>query len=158
MEEVEIWEVYNGLRLIWLNIRFNVGKLLNNQLKLHDVNISFTLAIVNKSPTKLQQYCNLLVYRQTNSDGVDGGEEGIGLGYGDGLSGGGKHESWQTKRMHCYTHFLSMWTNFMSMAWMEVKTLVAPWTTHSLVSGMATGVQEARNTGSLRLHSGRNDK
>lgn len=43
----------------------------------------------------------------------------------------------------------------MSIEWMEVKTDVDPWTTHSRVSGMATGVHVARNTGSLRLQSGR---
>ena len=56
------------------------------------------------------------------------------------------------------THFLSTWRKVMSMAWMEVKTLVAPCTTHSLVSGMATGVQVARNTGSFREHSGTKDR
>lgn len=56
------------------------------------------------------------------------------------------------------THFLSMWMNFMSMEWMEVNTFVAPCTTHSRVSGIAMGVHVARNTGSLRLHNGRNDK
>lgn len=48
--------------------------------------------------------------------------------------------------------------NFMSIEWMLVKTFVAPCTTHSRVSGIATGVQLAKNTGSFRLHSGRNDK
>ena len=48
----------------------------------------------------------------------------------------------------------SMCINFMSMAWMEVKTLVAPWTTHSRVSGIATGVHMATNTGSFREHRG----
>jgi hypothetical protein len=48
--------------------------------------------------------------------------------------------------------------NFISIECMEVNTLVAPWTTHSLVSGMATGVHVARNTGSFRLQSGRKDK
>ncbi|CAG9816766.1 unnamed protein product [Phaedon cochleariae] len=50
-----------------------------------------------------------------------------------------------------------MWMYRMSIEWMDVNTLVAPCTTHSLVSGMATGVHVARKTGSLRLHSGRND-
>jgi hypothetical protein len=44
------------------------------------------------------------------------------------------------------------------MEWMVVNTFVAPCTTHSLVSGIATGVQVARNTGSFRLQSGRKDK
>ena len=41
------------------------------------------------------------------------------------------------------------------MLWTVVKILVAPWTTHSRVSGMATGVHRAISTGSLRLHSGK---
>lgn len=56
------------------------------------------------------------------------------------------------------TYFLSMCMNFMSIECMVVKTFVAPWTTHSRVSGIAIGVQVARNTGSLRLHNGRKDK
>jgi len=32
---------------------------------------------------------------------------------------------------------------------------VAPWTTHSLVSGMAIGVHQDRKTGSLREQSGK---
>jgi hypothetical protein len=51
-----------------------------------------------------------------------------------------------------------MCTIFMSIEWMVVKTFVAPWATHSLVSGMAIGVHVAKNTGSFRLHNGRNDK
>lgn len=43
----------------------------------------------------------------------------------------------------------------MSIEWIEVKTLVLPWTTHSRVSGIATGVHVARKTGSERLHRGR---
>lgn len=57
-----------------------------------------------------------------------------------------------------YTNFLSMCMNFMSIEWMDVKTLVAPWTTHSLVSGIATGVQVAKNTGSFLLQSGKNER
>lgn len=60
----------------------------------------------------------------------------------------------KTKR-EVTTYFLSKWTNFMSMEWMEVKIAVLPWTTHSRVSGIATGVQVAKKTGSFRLHKGR---
>jgi hypothetical protein len=45
--------------------------------------------------------------------------------------------------------------NFMSIEWMAVNTVVEPWTTASLVSGIATGLQVARKTGSFLLHSGR---
>ena len=38
---------------------------------------------------------------------------------------------------------------------MEVKIFVAPCTTHSLVSGIAMGVHQDRNTGSFREHSGK---
>lgn len=48
--------------------------------------------------------------------------------------------------------------NLISIECIDVNTLVAPCTTHSLVSGIATGVQVARKTGSFLLHSGRNDK
>ena len=43
---------------------------------------------------------------------------------------------------------------FMSREWTVVKTLVAPCTTISLFSGMASGVHQATNTGSSREHSG----
>lgn len=56
------------------------------------------------------------------------------------------------------THFLSTCIIFMSIECIVVKTFVAPCTTHSLVSGMAMGAQAAKNTGSFRLHSGKNDK
>lgn len=42
----------------------------------------------------------------------------------------------------------------MSIEWIDVNMLVVPWTTHSRVSGMATGVQVATNTGSWRDESG----
>ena len=48
-----------------------------------------------------------------------------------------------------------MLTNFMSIECTDVKMLVAPWATHSRVSGMAMGVHVATNTGSFRLHRGR---
>lgn len=69
-----------------------------------------------------------------------------------------KHGLCEPGIMRVGTHFLSTCRNVMSMAWIEVKTLVAPWTTHSRVSGMATGVQVARNTGSFREQSGTKDK
>lgn len=53
------------------------------------------------------------------------------------------------------TYLESRWMNFISIEWIEVNTLVLPCTTHSRVSGIATGVHVARNTGSLRLQSGR---
>lgn len=56
------------------------------------------------------------------------------------------------------TYILSMYRNFMSMEWMDVKTLVLPCTTHSRVSGMASGVQVARNTGSSRDDNGKQPK
>lgn len=46
----------------------------------------------------------------------------------------------------------------MSIEWIVVNTFVAPWTTHSRVSGIAIGVQVAMNTGSFRLHRGRYDR
>lgn len=55
------------------------------------------------------------------------------------------------------TYFLSIWMNFMSIEWIVVKTEVLPWTTHSRVSGIATGVHVAKKTGSLREQSGRNE-
>lgn len=68
----------------------------------------------------------------------------------------------RTQREHSFiqentTYFKSKCINRMSIEWIEVKTLVAPWTTHSLVSGIATGVQVAKKTGSFRLHRGKND-
>lgn len=56
------------------------------------------------------------------------------------------------------TYFLSICAIFISIECIVVKTFVAPCTTHSRVSGMAIGVHVAKNTGSLRLQSGRNDK
>lgn len=47
---------------------------------------------------------------------------------------------------------------FISIEWIVVKTFVAPCTIHSRVSGIAIGVQVAKNTGSLRLHSGKYDR
>lgn len=53
------------------------------------------------------------------------------------------------------TYLRSICMNFISMECIDVKTLVAPCTTHSRVSGIATGVHVAMNTGSFREHSGR---
>lgn len=47
---------------------------------------------------------------------------------------------------------------FMSIEWIVVKILVAPWTMLSRVSGKTTGVQEARKTNSLRLQTGTNGR
>ena len=41
-----------------------------------------------------------------------------------------------------------------SMLWIEVKMLVAPWTTHSRVSGIAMGVHQDTKTGSFREQRG----
>lgn len=57
-----------------------------------------------------------------------------------------------------YTYFLSMCIIFMSIEWIVVNTFVAPCTMHSRVSGIAIGVHVAKNTGSLRLHSGKYDR
>lgn len=51
-----------------------------------------------------------------------------------------------------------MYKNFMSIEWTEVNTFVLPWTTHSRVSGIAIGVQVAKNTGSSRDDKGRTPK
>lgn len=61
-------------------------------------------------------------------------------------------------RTSCATYIASRYRNFMSMEWMDVKTLVLPWTTHSRVSGIAMGVQVARKTGSSRDDKGRTPK
>lgn len=57
-----------------------------------------------------------------------------------------------------FTYILSTCMNFMSIEWMAVNTVVEPWTTASRVSGIATGLQVARKTGSFLLHSGRYDR
>lgn len=53
------------------------------------------------------------------------------------------------------SYFASIWVILRSIEWMDVNILVAPWTTHSLVSSIATGVHQAMNTGSFRLTFGR---
>ena len=67
------------------------------------------------------------------------------------------------KPLHCLwippnlineAYLVSMEVILKSMLWMEVKMFVAPCTTHSLVSGMATGVHHDKKTGSLREQSG----
>ena len=52
------------------------------------------------------------------------------------------------------TYFASIDVILKSMLWIEVKIFVAPWTTHSRVSGIAIGVHHDRKTGSLREHKG----
>lgn len=46
----------------------------------------------------------------------------------------------------------------MSIECIDVNTLVLPCTTHSRVSGIAIGVQVAKNTGSSRDDKGKNPK
>ena len=53
-----------------------------------------------------------------------------------------------------HTYFESMLVILKSMLWIEVKMFVAPWTTHSLVSGIAIGVHHDKNTGSFREQRG----
>ena len=55
-------------------------------------------------------------------------------------------------------HLESAASIFMSIEWVVVKTLVAPWATDSRVSGKASGVQAAKNTGSFREHNGKYPK
>lgn len=63
-----------------------------------------------------------------------------------------------TNGVKAFTYILSTCMNFMSIEWMAVNTVVEPWTTASRVSGIATGLQVARKTGSFLLHSGRYDR
>jgi len=57
--------------------------------------------------------------------------------------------------LRSHTYLQSIETILKSIVWVDVKMLVAPWTTHSLVSGMAIGVHHDTKTDSFLEQSGR---